>query len=394
MSESIEFYRHGLGEAELSSLDQTLRSLFLTLGPRVREFEQRFSEYLGVAECVGVSSCSMGLILTLRAFDIGPGDEVITTPMSFVATSNAILHVGARPVFADIDPRTGLIDPEQVARKIGPRTRAILPVHLYGQLADMRALRRLADRHQLVLIEDAAHAVEAERDGVRTAQLGDAAVFSFYATKNLTSGDGGAVAVHDRALAEALRNLRNHGMSKDAVSRHGSAYQHWDMLELGYKAAMTDLNAALLLPQLGGIRARHALRAELVAHYERLLRALPEVELVLRTGRSAHHLFPVLLPRGTRELVLRWFGRCRIGCAVNYRSIHTLAYYRRRFAYTADAFPKAADFGERTLSLPLWPFMPHAHVERVVQALTQALRLAHTIALDRKLGGVEAQPCL
>lgn len=372
MAPKVEFFRHSLGEAELASLRETVGSLFLTLGPRVGDFERRFAERLGVPEVIGTSSCTMSLLLTLRAMDIGPGDEVITTPMTFVATSNAILHTGATCVFADIDPKTGLLDPEAVAARITDRTKAIIVVHLYGQLADMPAFRALADRHDLWLVEDAAHAIESARDGVGTAALGDATCFSFYATKTITSGDGGAIAVHDRALAERLRRLRNHGVSKDAASRHGGLYQHWDMVELGYKAAMTDVEAAILIPQLERLDAQHARRSALVGRYEELL-AEDDVTLIERSGTSGHHLFTVLVPPGLRDRVLLGLGARQIGCAVNYRSVHTLAYYVERFGYPRDAFPHAADFGERTVSLPLWPDMPTEAVEVVVCALREAI---------------------
>lgn len=256
----IEFFRHELGPKELESVRQTVSSLFVTTGPRVGEFERAFAASLGVPYAVGVSSCSMGLVLALKALGVKAGDEVITTPMTFAATPNAALQLGATPVFADIDPCTGLIDPGQVEAKITPRTKAILVVHLYGQLADMPALRAIADRHSLALIEDAAHTVEAERDGVKVGHLGDAAVFSFYATKVITSGDGGAVTVRDPAADQRLRRLRMHGMSKDAAQRHGGLYQHWDLLELGYKAALTDIEAAFLLPQLGAVAERRTRR--------------------------------------------------------------------------------------------------------------------------------------
>ncbi|MCC6216883.1 MAG: DegT/DnrJ/EryC1/StrS family aminotransferase [Polyangiaceae bacterium] len=372
----IEFYRHSLGEAEAASVRETLASLFLTLGPRVGAFERALAEHLGVPRVVGTSSCTTSLLLALRAMDVGPGDEVITTPMTFVATSNAVLHAGATPVFADVLPRTGLLDPSAVARAITPRTKAIIAVHLYGQLADVRALRELADQHDLWLVEDAAHAVEARDGALRTAALGDATCFSFYATKNLTSGDGGAVAVHDVALAERIARLRNHGVSKDAASRHGGSYQHWDLVELGYKAAMTDVEAALLLPQLPRIEEKRALREALARRYERGLEGQAGIELVPQAGTSGRHLFAVLVPSGTREAVLEGLGRRRIGCAINYRAVHTLAYYRERFGYRREAFPIAADFGERTLSLPLWPGLPEADVDRVVEAVVAEVEAA------------------
>jgi len=369
----IEFYQHDLGDAEIASVEKTLRSLFLTLGPRVGDFEQAFAKYLGCPHVVGVSSCTMGLALALEVLGVAPGDEVVTTPMTFISTPNAALFHGAVPVFADVDPKTGLIDPAAVEAAITPRTRAVIAVHLYGQLADMRRLRALCDRHRLALVEDAAHAIEAERDGVRVAELGDATVFSFYATKTMTSGDGGAVAVRDPALAERLKKLRNHGVSRDAAARHGGRYQHWDMVELGYKAAMTDVEAAILLPQLGKLDRRRDQRQAIVERYERALRGRPGIELMSWSGRSGHHLFTVLVPAKLRDRVLEGMGERGVGVAVNYRAVHTLTYYRERFGYSRDAFPVAADIGERTISLPLWPAMTEAQVDGAVAALESTL---------------------
>jgi UDP-4-amino-4-deoxy-L-arabinose-oxoglutarate aminotransferase len=371
--EKIEFYRHDLGDAELSSVDRTLRSLFLTLGPRVAEFEQSFAAFLGQKNVVGVSSCSMGLALSLEALGLQPGDEVVSTPMTFVATTNAAIFHGAIPIFADVDPKTGLLDPAAVEAAITPRTRAVIVVHLYGQLADMRRLREICDRHHLALIEDAAHAVEAEKDGVRVAELGDLTVFSFYATKTLTSGDGGAIVARDPAIADRLRRLRNHGVSKDAAARHGGRYVHWDMVEFGYKAAMTDIEAALLLPQIERLGRRRDIRQSIVERYERLLRGHPGVELLAWSGRSGHHLFTVLVPPGRRDAVLDGLGERGIGVAVNYRAVHTLQYYREKFGYARDAFPVAADIGDRTISLPLHTHLTERDVDRVALALGEAL---------------------
>ena len=376
MNRPVEFFRHTLGAPEVASVGETLASIFLTLGPRTAEFERRLAERLQVEHVVGLTSCSVGLVLALRVAGIGPGDEVVTTPMTFVATPNAALQVGATPVFADIDPRTGLIDAERVEAAITPRTRALLAVSLYGQLPDFRRLRAIADRHGLLLVHDAAHALEATRDGMRSADLADLTAYSFYATKNITCGDGGALAVHDAALAEPLRRLRNHGITKDAATRYGQRYRHWDMVELGYKAAMTDIEAALLLPQLDRIDAQRDRRQALVERYERELASLSDVQLVERTGTSAHHLFAALVPSELRDGVLAGLGERKVGCAVNYRSIHTLTYYRERFGFARSDFPQAAQFGERTLSLPLWPDLPPDDVSVVVDALGKALEEA------------------
>jgi UDP-4-amino-4-deoxy-L-arabinose-oxoglutarate aminotransferase len=371
--ERVEFYKHDLGEAEIASLTETVRSLFLTLGPRVGLFERAFGEFLGHEHVVGVSSCTMGLVLALGALGIGPGDEVITTPMTFISTPNAALFHGAVPVFADVDRNTGLIDPKAVEAAITPKTRAVIAVHLYGQLADMKELRAICDRHHLALVEDAAHAIEAEKDGVRVGDLGDATVFSFYATKTMTSGDGGAIVVKDVALRDRLRRLRNHGVTKDAASRHGGRYVHWDMVEFGYKAAMTDVEAALLLPQIGWLNARRDRREAIARRYQDALRGRVDIDLMACSGRHSHHLFTVLTPPRLRDRVLDGLAERGIGAAVNYRAVHTLAYYKERFGYARDAFPVAAEIGERTISLPLYPQLTDREVDRVVAVLGETL---------------------
>lgn len=373
MARRVEFYRHDLGEPELASLRETFAGPFLTLGPRVAAFEKRFGEELGVPHIVGVSSCTLGLHMVLAALGIGPGDHVITTPMSWVSTSNAALYVGATPVFADVDPRTGLLDPAAVAAKITPRTRAIICVHLYGQMADVLALREIADRHGLFLVEDSAHGFECERDGRRPGQVGDAAVFSFYATKTITSGDGGAVATKRPELDARLRRLRNHGVSKDAAARYGGSYQGWDMVELGFKGALTDVQAALLLPQLDRAHARRDKRDARARRYEERLAGSPDLVLLPRVGKSTHHLAPVLVPRGRRDAVLKRLGEAGIGVALNYPAIHTVSHYVERFGLPEDYLPNAADIGARTVSLPLWPDLPLDDVDYVCDELLRAV---------------------
>jgi dTDP-4-amino-4,6-dideoxygalactose transaminase len=387
----VEFYRHQLGDGEAQSWRRVLDTLFLTLGPQVAAFEEELGRYLvrGREEAtppfvVGTSSCSMGLLLALRALDVGPGDEVITTPMTFAATASAILHLGARPKLVDVEATTGLIDPAAVRAAIGERTVGIVPVHLYGQLADMRALRAIADTHGLFLVEDSAHGVEIERDAIRPGELGDAAVFSFYATKNLTSGDGGAIATRNPHLAERLRRLRNHGVSKAAADRHEGSYQHWDLVELGYKANLTDLDAALLRPQLAGLEDKRAQRERVARRYESALRervqdlrvAPPTVHgvpwLIERRGTSSRHLFTLHAWPGERDAMLSRLGASGIGTAVNYRAIHGLKYLAETLQIPRGALPVAEEIGDRTLSLPMYPTLSEADQQRVVDAVAQA----------------------
>ena len=394
MAEKVEFYRHQLGEDEASSWRQVLDTLFLTLGPQVAAFEQELGRYLvrdradaTPPHVVGTNACSMGLLIALRALDVGPGDEVITTPMTFAATANAILHLGATPKFVDVEPTTGLIDPAAVSAAVGPKTVGVLPVHLYGQLADMRALRAIADRHGLFLVEDSAHGVEMERDGVRPGDLSEAAVFSFYATKNLTCGDGGAVATRDAKTAERLRRLRNHGVSKGAAERHGALYQHWDLAELGFKANLTDLDAALLRPQIPHLDAKRALRERVAVRYETGLReriadlrspaaAGPGAQgvpwLVERRGRSTHHLFTVHARPDQRDELLSKLGASGIGTAVNYRAIHLLTYLKDLLGISRGALPVAEEIGDRTISLPMYPTLGEDEQDRVIEAVASA----------------------
>ena len=387
----VEFYRHHLGEEEAAAFRRVLDSLFLTLGPEVAAFEGELAAYLvrgrSGAEppgAVGTSSCSMGLLIALRALDIGPGDEVITTPMTFASTVNAVLLAGARPVLVDVEPGTGLIDPACVHAAVGPRTRGILPVHLYGQLADMRALRRIADERGLVIVEDSAHGVEMERDGVRPGDLGDAAVFSFYATKNITSGDGGAVVTRRRDVAERLRRLRNHGMSRAASERYGEVQRHWDIVELGYKANLTDLQAALLRPQLTRVESRLARRAAIARRYEECLRAdVPALRqptpssqgvpwLIEPRGTSARSVFTFHAPAPRRDAILGSLDMQGIGTAVNFRAVHGLSYFATTLDVPRGALPIAEEIGDRTISLPLYPSLTEEEQDLVVTAVVRA----------------------
>ncbi len=385
---SVDFYRHQLGDDEASEWRKVIGTTFLTLGPQVAAFERTLGEYLvrgrengAPPAVVGTNSCSMGLLLALRALDVGEGDEVITTPMTFASTTNAILLAGATPIFVDVEPDTGLIDPKRVESAVTKRTRALMPVHLYGQLADMRALSDIARRNNLCIVEDSAHGIEIERDGVRPGELGDAAVFSFYATKNLTSGDGGAVATRHKDVEERLRRLRNHGVSKSASDRHGGTYQHWDLVELGYKANLTDLDASLLRVQLPKAEAKRKARESIAMRYEsELLRRIPELGetssrgvsgLVARRGRSSHHLFTIHAKSDKRDALLAHLGECSIGTAVNYRAIHLLTYLQKLLHIPRGTLPIAEEIGDRTISLPMFPTLSESAQSEVIDAVAQ-----------------------
>lgn len=367
----VEFYRHALTEEDIAAATEVLRSVFLTTGPKTAAFERAFAEYLGVDHVVGLTSCTSALFLALVALDIGPGDEVITTPMTFIATANAIIHTGATPVLVDVDPTTGNISAEQIDRAMTPRTRAIVPVHLYGLMADMRTIQARAQAAGVAVLEDAAHATESVRDGVRPGQLGRASCFSFYATKNLTCGEGGALATNDATLAERVKRLRSHGMSKAAAERYTGTYQHWDMTELGYKANMSDIQAALLLGQIPRLEQQLQRREAIARRYEQAFSGLEGVgfPVVPSGARSARHLFTIWTPQGARDAWLAGLQQRGIGVAVNYRAIHLLTYYRNRFGFQPGTFPIAESIGDRTLTLPLYPGMSDEDVDTVIEAV-------------------------
>ena len=371
----VPFFMHDLGKAELDAVAEVLANPILTTGEWVARFEQRFADYLGVRNAVALTSCTGALHLSLIALGIGPGDEVITTPMTFIATATAIIAAGAKPVFVDVEPETGNLDVLRIEAAITERTRAIVPVHLYGQMCDMRALRELADRYGLHIFEDAAHCVEGARDGVKTGQLGNTACYSFYATKNLTCGEGGAAVTNDDALAEKLRLLRLHGMNKNANDRHREGYQHWDMPVLGWKYNMDNIQAALLLPQMDRLDDNWQERRELAQQYEARLWDIPDLSRpkTLPGVEHAWHLFPVWIGAGRRDEVIERMQKAGISVMVNYRAIHRLTYFRDTFGFKTGDFPNAELIGDNTLSLPFYPNMPLEHVDCVIETLRDIL---------------------
>jgi UDP-4-amino-4-deoxy-L-arabinose-oxoglutarate aminotransferase len=371
----ILFYQHDLGQAELDALAEVLRGPILTTGATVERFEDRFAAVVGARHAVAVTSCTGAMHLALLALGIGAGHEVITTPMTFIATATAILEAGATPVFVDVEPATGNLDATKVEAAISERTRALLPVHLYGQMCDMRALRSIADRHRLAVIEDSAHCVEGDRDGVRPGELAEAACFSFYATKSLTCGEGGALATNDTALAARLRLLRLHGMTKGAYDRHREGYRHWDMTALGWKYNMDNIQAALLLPQLERLWRNWERRDRLAWRYRELLADVGGLRWpqMLPGVRHAWHLFPAWIERGRRDAVVEALHGREIPTVVNYRAIHLLTYFRERFGFKPGAFPAAEWIGDATVSLPFYAAMPDADVTAVADALRAVL---------------------
>lgn len=371
----IPFYVHDLGKAELDSIAEVFRGPILTTGDTVGKFEREFADYFACKHALGVTSCTGALHIALLALGVGPGDEVITTPMTFIATANAICEAGAKPVFVDVEADTGNLDARRIEAAITPRTKAILPVHLYGLMCDMRTIHQIAEKHRLAIVEDAAHCVEGQRDGIKPGQLSDAACFSFYATKNLTCGEGGALVTNRTDLLEPLRLLRLHGMTKTAADRQREGYKHWDMSVLGWKYNMDNIQAAMLLPQLKRLSQKLERRHSIAATYDAALAGIPSVRRPATMPNSVHarHLYPVRVPAGKRDKVVERLTREGIGTVVNYRAIHLLTYFSRMLDHHAGDLPRAEAIGDESLSLPFFPDMTEEQVLRVVDVLRAAV---------------------
>ena len=375
MTTKIPFFRHSLGQAELDAVGEVLKGPILTTGDKVAEFESRFASFLDAKYAIGTTSCTGALHMSLLALGIGSGDEVITTPMTFIATATAIMSAGARPVFVDVEPGTGNLDASKIESAITKHTKAILPVHLYGQMCDMRAIKDIADRHGLHIVEDAAHCIEGTRDKIKPGQLSDTACFSFYATKNLTCGEGGSVVTNDPELSEALRLLRSHGMSKLATDRERDGYSHWDMVLFGWKYNMDNIHAALLLPQLEGINERWNKRIAIADRYTNALQGLTDITVpsVADNSKHAFHLYPIRVKKQFRDQVIKALQENGIGSTVNYRAIHLLSFFSKTLGYSLGDFPQAEHIGDTTISLPFYPSIPDSHLETVIETLKTEL---------------------
>jgi dTDP-4-amino-4,6-dideoxygalactose transaminase len=289
--------------------------------------------------------------------------------MTFIASVTPIIHVGAKPVFVDVEANTGLMDVERVEQAITPKSKAILPVHLYGSMVDMKAIRDIADRYDLAVIEDCAHCIEGKRDDIRPGELGHVACYSFYATKNLTCGEGGALTTNDSELASRARTLRLHGMSKDAATRYSGYYQHWDMIALGWKYNMDDIHAALLIDQIDSVGKYWQRREEICKQYDSAFGPVPEIDIPEIRGKSARHMYTIRTSPNSRDEFLRKMQDDGIGVAVNYRAVHTLKYFRESFGLKPEYFPVANQIGQSTISLPLYPKLKDSEIRYVIQSV-------------------------
>lgn len=376
----IPLCRPWIGEAEIEAVVEVLKSGWLSTGPKTAEFERRFSEYIGVKHALAVSSCTAGLHLALVAAGIGPDDEVITTPYTFTATSEAIAYTGARPVFADIDASTLNILPEDIEKRVTKATKAIIPVHIAGLPCEQESIIQIANRHNLCIIDDAAHAVSAEYKGAKVGAIADISSFSFYATKNLTTAEGGMVTTDNDDFADKIRLIRYHARDKDAWARQQSKNRwYYDVVAQGYKYNMTDIQAVLGLCQLAKIEEQYERRRKVVDKYNEAFKEMPEIVIPkdIKDGKHAWHLYIIQLNTErlniTRDEFIIAMLEKNVECGVHYIPLHFHTFYQRKYGYERGDFPNAEMAYERVVTLPLHPNLTEDDADYIIETVKKVI---------------------
>jgi dTDP-4-amino-4,6-dideoxygalactose transaminase len=368
-----------IGEEEIAEVVDTLRSGWITTGHKVQRFEREFAAYVGAGHAIGLASCTAGLHIALVAHGVGRGHEVIVPTFTFCASANVVVHAGARPVLCDVRPDTLCLDVDDLARRVTRRTRAIVAVDYGGQPCEWDRLRELAARRKLLLIEDAAHAVGARHGQQMVGAFADVTAFSFYANKNLSTGEGGMVTTNDEALAARMRVLSLHGMDRDAWKRYTSEGSwFYEVVEAGYKYNLTDLQASLGLHQLAKLEDGLRVREAYARRYDQAFADLPlDRPTTLPGRRNALHLYPILLRldelRINRAQFIDQMRARKIGTSVHFIPVHMHPFYRQRFGYKPGDFPVAEAAFERIVSLPLYPKMSERDVSDVIEAVREIL---------------------
>jgi len=377
----LVFGSPAIEEAEIQEVVASMRSGWLGTGPKVARFENDFRAYKGANHAVAVSSCTAALHLSMLAANLKPGDEVLTTALTFCSTVNAIIHSGATPVLVDVDPITMNIDPEQVEARITPKTKALLPVHFAGHPCDMDILCDIAERHKLIIIEDCAHAIETEYKGRKAGTFGDFGCFSFYVTKNVITGEGGMVLTRREEDAARIKMLALHGMSKDAWKRFSDeGYKHYYVVECGYKYNMMDLQAAIGIHQLERVERNWQKRGDIWKCYNEALSDLP-IELPTDPepeSRHAYHLYTIRMDKDrtgiSRDDFLNAMTANNIGVGVHYMSIAEHPYYQKTFGWKPEDYPNAMRIGRETVSLPLSAKLTDKDMKDVIMTLSKILK--------------------
>lgn len=373
----IPFHRPAIDRAELAAVKEVLRSGWLTMGPKTQAFEKAFARFVGAKHAIATTSCTTALHLALEAIGLRPDDEVLVSTMTFTASAEIVTYFCARPVLVDIDPQTLNLDPTDAARRITPRTRAIIPVHIAGQPCDMKQIHSLARQHGLHVIEDAAHALPAKYQSKRIGSLSEFTAFSFYATKPLTTGEGGMIITQNDELAKRMRLMRLHGISRNSWERYATDNAwYYKVLAAGYNYCMSDIQAAIGLAQLSKCSALWAKRCRIAQRYTEAFRSLEALEVpTVRPDRvSAWHLYILRLRaeqlRIDRDAMVEELLRRGIEANVHYVPLHLQPFYQKAFGYKPSDFPRAERESQRCLSLPIFPAMKEKEIARIIDAVS------------------------
>lgn len=377
----VPFHRAAIGEEEIHAVTEVLRSGWLTMGAKTLEFENQFAKYVGVEHAIAVSSCTAALHLALEAIGLRPGDEVLLPTTTFTATAEVVTYLGGRPVFVDIQPATMNMDAEDAARRVTPRTRAIIPVHFAGQPCDMQSIHALAARHGLRVIEDAAHALPASYRGQPVGSISEFTAFSFYATKTLTTGEGGMITTSNASAAERIRVMRLHGIARDAWKRYGvDGSWRYEVIEAGFKYNTTDIQTAIGLAQLAKCDALLETRCRIAQQYTEAFCRSDALEppRVLPDRQTSWHLyalrFHVERLKIHRDRLIEELRERGIGTSVHFIPLHLQPFYQRAFGYRAGDYPKAELEFERCISLPIYPAMTQEEIGYVIEEVLGLVR--------------------
>jgi dTDP-4-amino-4,6-dideoxygalactose transaminase len=379
MQKTREFLPYALpliDDEEINEVCRVLKSGWITTGPLTKQFEEQFRDYIGAKHAIAVNSCTAGLHLSLIVSNVGPGDEVITTPMTFCASVNTIEHSGATPVLVDIDEKTFNINPELIEAKITNKTKAIVPVHYAGQACEMDEINEIARKYNLLVIEDAAHAIGTEYKGKKVGQDSYSASYSFYATKNLTTAEGGMIVTNNDELAEKLRVLALHGISKDAWKRYTSEGNwFYEVIYPGYKYNMTDLQSALGIHQLAKIDQFNQVRTEYADIYNKAFSDMPEIitPQEVTEGKMCWHLYVIRLNGISRNIFIEEMKKANIGTSVHFIPIHYHPFYKDKYNYKKGDFPVTEKVFDQIVSLPLYPKMTQNDIQKTIDSTIQII---------------------
>lgn len=373
----LVFGKPYVGKEEIKEVVDTLKSGWWGTGPKAEKFEKEFATYVKSKYALALNSATAGLHLALKTLDVGPGDEVITTPLTFCSTVNVIIHCGATPVFADVDLDDWNIDPTKIEEKITKKTKVILPVHLHGRPCNMDAILKIAKKHGLKVVEDAAHAAETRYHGKKVGSIGDLTVFSFYVTKNIATGEGGMITSNDKKLIDKARILSLHGLSRDAYKRYSvREYKHYECLLPGFKYNMTDIQASLGIHQLARVEENAKIRQKYWKMYDESFSKMPELitpKVEEKDTYHARHLYAILLRleklKISRDEFVDKLIKLNIGSGVHFNPVHLYEYYQKTYGFKKGDYPNAEFVGARTVSLPLSAATTEKDIKDVIAAV-------------------------